>query len=519
MSYEEFKLQFTQMYEHYERQRTDNITDPLVRQQRPISTISGWEYQAENVSNGYHHDGQQWQVLNNNRQEITHENDKSDEGCNCEFELPVSEGSPASFTAKREDSEGVSIDSRTSDSYSDIKIGKDSPFSQDSPLRSQIVEEKSEVADVIHESTVCNGVYSESSPSFGSPAKNADDLQKAAIIEEIVQEILTKSEKLIAKSAEESDRSLASLGVHDDEINQAIKEVVNNVEVISNLDKESPKGEILIAENSQLSPQKSDLVDVEIPVSPEKEIPDSDISERYLTPTEMVESVEKNEGELVERSEPTSLSKGLLCDDSSSKDSNIYTSEQSYSNISQDFVNVEISRNSCLQQESNKDEITSDSINEVSQSVPSVENSAVSVAELEPSNIDSSLGNLNIPSGNSDKICEEDTTTTVPQVENIPTISQICDPSPYVNNDTENTSVLNNHHNDFSSATSFKGVEEVKRRVSLPNNTIESQIQENNKAQHVSPHKRPRSASTSTQVDPNHFGIYLFSVTNLICEG
>lgn len=31
------------MYEHYERQRSDNITDPQLRQQRPISTISGWE--------------------------------------------------------------------------------------------------------------------------------------------------------------------------------------------------------------------------------------------------------------------------------------------------------------------------------------------------------------------------------------------------------------------------------------------------------------------------------------------
>lgn len=43
VSYEEFRLQFTQMYEHYERRQTDNITDPAVRQKRPISTISGWD--------------------------------------------------------------------------------------------------------------------------------------------------------------------------------------------------------------------------------------------------------------------------------------------------------------------------------------------------------------------------------------------------------------------------------------------------------------------------------------------
>ncbi|XP_055840737.1 neurobeachin isoform X10 [Episyrphus balteatus] len=47
VSYEEFKLQFAQMYEHYERQRTDNITDPALRQARPISTISGWDREEQ----------------------------------------------------------------------------------------------------------------------------------------------------------------------------------------------------------------------------------------------------------------------------------------------------------------------------------------------------------------------------------------------------------------------------------------------------------------------------------------
>lgn len=47
VSYEEFKLQFAQMYEHYEQRRADNITDPAERQQRPISTISGWERRAD----------------------------------------------------------------------------------------------------------------------------------------------------------------------------------------------------------------------------------------------------------------------------------------------------------------------------------------------------------------------------------------------------------------------------------------------------------------------------------------
>lgn len=144
------------MYEHYERHRADNITDPLVRQQRPISTISGWDHHTQTVPNGYHDEDQRWQDPAATP-EILQENGKSDQICNCDFSTPISEGSPASFTAKHEDSEGVSIDSRTSDLYSDVKIGKDSPFSQDSPLKSQIAEETPESTEIIQDSPVCNG--------------------------------------------------------------------------------------------------------------------------------------------------------------------------------------------------------------------------------------------------------------------------------------------------------------------------------------------------------------------------
>ena len=68
VSYEEFKLQFAQMYEHYERQRADNITDPEVRQQRPISTISGWD-QQHSENDGYSRPAT-WTVQQN--QELQH---------------------------------------------------------------------------------------------------------------------------------------------------------------------------------------------------------------------------------------------------------------------------------------------------------------------------------------------------------------------------------------------------------------------------------------------------------------
>merc|ERR1712168_509249 len=43
VSFEEFKLQFSAMYEQYESRRADILTDPIERSQRPISTISGWD--------------------------------------------------------------------------------------------------------------------------------------------------------------------------------------------------------------------------------------------------------------------------------------------------------------------------------------------------------------------------------------------------------------------------------------------------------------------------------------------
>ncbi|GAB6031814.1 hypothetical protein CHUAL_010216 [Chamberlinius hualienensis] len=50
VSFEDFKLQFAQLYEQYERHRVDNIADPLVRQQWPISTISGWDHVVDRNS-------------------------------------------------------------------------------------------------------------------------------------------------------------------------------------------------------------------------------------------------------------------------------------------------------------------------------------------------------------------------------------------------------------------------------------------------------------------------------------
>jgi hypothetical protein len=445
VSYEEFKLQFAQMYEHYERHRADNITDPLVRQQHPISTISGWDQQTQ-VSNGCHPEDERWHNSHAALQEIEQETDKSEPVCSCDYNSTMSEGSPASYLAKHEDSEGVSLDSRTSDLYSDVKIGKESPFSQDSPIKSQVAEDTPESVEVTEGSPVCNGIHNESSPSFGSPSKANEEATKVEIIEEIVQEILSKSEKLLE---ERIVGGTVSPVVQDEEIVQAVNEVVCGADKTGEGEEACHK----------------DVSDVT--TSPEKEVQDSDLSERYLTPTEETEKV---------------------CEES---DNNKENPDNSDVTNSKEPDNLSVS-----------DKQTD---NKISEAVPIVENSAVSV-ELEPSNVDSSLDKSNIPNETSsitkpvdDSKSQGTETSEVPAVENIPTISQICDPSHYAASNDVPEPVLNDKQ---------ETADEAKRRVSLPANHIDAQNGESAKevpAHQASPQKRPRSASTSTQVDPNHF--------------
>uniref|UniRef100_A0A1Y1K827 BEACH-type PH domain-containing protein n=1 Tax=Photinus pyralis TaxID=7054 RepID=A0A1Y1K827_PHOPY len=497
VSYEEFKLQFAQMYEHYERQRTDNITDPAVRQQRPISTISGWDQQTQAaVQNGYHSPEEQWHRTPATVREI--DNEKSEPVCNCELNSPVSEGSPASFITKRDDSEGVSLDSRTSDLYSDVKIGKESPFSQDSPLKSQIVEDVTELGEVIEDSPICNGIHSGSSPSLDSPYKdvldnNLTESLKTEFIENIVEEIISKSEKLLLESStveivdnkceeEAADVNIKSESDIDNEI----------IEVVANEEKSEVVSPI------EGSPQKT-VEGLDSSTSPEREILDSDVSDRYLTPTELSEATErKDEAQVVV--EEVLVREHLENETETVTDSVVETGDE----LPRDTALSSTDGGDEQSKESDSTvEATDDSKNSEAlfQTVPIEDKTSAVQVDLEPSNVVSSVDNSNIPKATDDVVI----------VENIPTISQICDPTNFVPSESvENSSVLNNNNNNNSESitdvASSRGPEDVKRRVSLPSNTLERQEKsEDSVANQSSPQKRPRSASTSTQVDLNHF--------------
>lgn len=216
------------MYEHYEIHRSDNITDPVLRQQHPISTISGWHEISHSIPDGCHSDNDRWHNSRFCHQEIElNENDKSEQVCSCDYNSTLSECSPISYIAKHEDSEVVSLDSRTSDLFSDGKISKESQFSQDSPLQSHLIED---TADINLDSLMCKDTQLDSSPSFGSPVNNFNN--KHEIVDEILQEILFKSEKLLEEHVNICSVSNVSITSHivveDQELKLPIKEVAVN---------------------------------------------------------------------------------------------------------------------------------------------------------------------------------------------------------------------------------------------------------------------------------------------------
>ncbi|ENN82268.1 hypothetical protein YQE_01357, partial [Dendroctonus ponderosae] len=465
VSYEEFKLQFSQVYEHYERHRADEITDPLLRQQHPISTISGWHGQPQNVHNGCRPEEESWHNRRPIIQEIElNENDKSEQVCSCDYNSTMSEGSPVSYIAKHEDSEGVSLDSRTSDLFSDNKVDKESPFSQGSPIG----EDRSA------NSPICNGVHTGSSTSFGSPARVVfnEAQQKNQFIEEIVLEILSKSEKLLDLQEENVVCANGPNSENQTELN-------------------AKNGEASVITGSvALSPVRS--VD--------KEVIDSE-SERYLTPTE--DLTEKKDTFLDSRNESEPAKTGddkCAADNSGDSDENVSPAPVTLNEEGQGDVGDKHS--------------VSD--NNKSNYVPIVENSAVSV-EIEPSNqTNSSLDAIDLPVSDNVEFSatDEGTTTTasgtqVPAVEKIPTISQFCDPS----YSTTNTDFIVDNVNTKTDLVvpvdpNDPPPSEVRRRVSLPTNHIEAPadyISSNSHVPQASPQRRPRSASISTQVDSNQF--------------
>lgn len=258
VSYEEFKLQFAQMYEHYERQRTDNITDPALRQARPISTISGWDREDQpHPSNATDlkaidtpSSSSPCEMLNKNEQVTEEEINMENEKCACDVEA-----------ADNDNIESSAEDDKTPDINSPPSPIQDiEPSADEKPTTQSVVSNITDVYNAQIKKDVavvqCNGISTPSSSS--SPSKSSvledslrhtlnmkdegegivveeEDAEAQEAVKEIINEILDNSEKMLDHCKEVSDaiilenQSRSSPVIKDEEIELAVNEVVKGV--------------------------------------------------------------------------------------------------------------------------------------------------------------------------------------------------------------------------------------------------------------------------------------------------
>lgn len=253
------------MYEHYERHRTDNITDPELRQSHPISTISGWDRDHDQSI-----ESSTKKSLASIDKEIT--NTRTNES-------PLKKSFEASKREQTDDddvvaSENIKCICEESSSQDEVNVLNDADTAEDpsaqtldSTESNKPIQSISSISQVYNEqltgqSIVCNGdsehafdVGATSSPTKqetangDSTTSGSDALRKTLeidshdmnemdskeIVDEIVVEILTKSEHSLdnrKRSLDENQQHLAetettsSPVIKDEEIEHAVSEVV-----------------------------------------------------------------------------------------------------------------------------------------------------------------------------------------------------------------------------------------------------------------------------------------------------
>lgn len=260
VSYEEFKLQFAQMYEHYERQRTDNITDPALRQARPISTISGWDREDQPHPSGVADlkaidtpsSDSPCEMLNKNEQVTEDEINSETIKCACD-------GDNDNIESSTEDDKSPDMNSPPSP-IQDIEPSEDEKQTATTTTQNVL----SNITDVYNAQikkdvavVQCNGISTAHSPSKSMSDEQegggtnalrqtlnmkddgedveAGDAEAQEAVKEIINEILDNSERMLDHCKEVSDaiilenQSRSSPVIKDEEIELAVNEVVKGV--------------------------------------------------------------------------------------------------------------------------------------------------------------------------------------------------------------------------------------------------------------------------------------------------
>ncbi|CRK90982.1 CLUMA_CG004671, isoform B, partial [Clunio marinus] len=310
VSYEEFKLQFSQMYEHYEKHRTDNITDPELRQSRPISTISGWDQERD--ENDMQQQPQQQQIQQSQQVQT----------------VPIEE-----LEEKEDDDDADADDDENDDEDVTSSSPQQKPHQQVRTLENGVVEREqqqkttiSSISDVynkeisgesihaVNESPIKEKETSKLKEILEEQLSNPEQESKE-IAEEIVEEIIQKSEKLLDECKQVSDDLLnqhETPVIKDEEIEQAVHEVVQGVRQIqlkssADVDKNEEKEKEEVSDEKTL--QKAENV-VDDPKTDDSQLECAIISD------DIKQSVEENAKQI------TSGTNGIEINDNTSTTTN-----------------------------------------------------------------------------------------------------------------------------------------------------------------------------------------------------
>ncbi|XP_076388226.1 A kinase anchor protein rugose isoform X10 [Megachile rotundata] len=632
VSYEEFKLQFAQMYEHYERQRSDNITDPELRQQRPISTISGWD-QQHSGNNGYNKPSPWGNQQNHEVQHVERNykefdasegNDRLEESCSCDLnsiDNTESDSSPAIVKSHSEtldtpqSSEAISLDSRLSDKpetpTTAREVHTDTPTileeANSEPISVPTTQETSEAISIessndlyseVHKidssspdsMTVQEAMKKDEEPSEekaedtvpeSSPVKQPEE--NAQVEEDAEQEEKApKDEANVADETSETqqpkeDNETPVTETEEEETSKEKSDAADNVtpseDVPSNTEDdekvETPdESSTEVAVSTELAdsdnvpstspgetPEPLVIKEIEkLQLENDREVIDSDTSEAYLTPTENQDNLsdiktkaleaEKSEDNVedVQDAESTAVqvenNENENEREENAKNPNCSTSVIESTETGEEKVDVEEKKveSVVVTSELSSDKCAVDSATEDKSAVINDnDEKVIDKHSREPSTISTNVSDnqSDIPvrtetevevtdsvSSNSDIQSSVDNVTQVPNPkQQIPTISTVCDANtnmpdgvPQIVSSTvvtRDNSLLNDLTPDHV---------DTHRRSSLPTVPSETANDDNVNSNNneppslpvplrktSSPQKRPRSASTSTQVDPNHF--------------
>jgi hypothetical protein len=219
------------MYEHYEKHRTDNITDPELRQSRPISTISGWEQERDEIHNALQQSQQVQTVPTDDYSNEREENEeqqqlKSIETNRTTASISTSTAAPALINEQQQEQQ------QQQPRISSISDVYNKEINGENISTTQPIEEKSEVESEVKENGETSKLHEILEQQLGTVDPEEESREIAS---EIVEEILQKSEALLDECKQMSDDMMnqhETAVIKDEELEQAVHEVVSGVRQI-----------------------------------------------------------------------------------------------------------------------------------------------------------------------------------------------------------------------------------------------------------------------------------------------